>query len=223
MPRAIDSTTALAASKIEILPVLFVHMDVVGDVLNAWSGPDDRSLSGYGDTLLNVDWLSTRNLVEVSDIIQDSSGAINEISFQLAAPSPDVAPWADFINRPADWSQRRCVVWVGFLTAGSYQLVGPPVRMLTGVIVGVGAVDGSDPRLTVTAASRAFVGQRANDWRLSDAHQQQFWPGDLALEYVITLNNVELRWGIASDKVSRGGGGGSPSSSGGSGRFANAS
>lgn len=221
MPRDIAAATALAAAQIEVLPVLFVHMDVAGDVLNAWSGPDDRALSGFGDTLLNTDWLSTRNLVEVSDIIQDSSGAINEISFQLASPVADVAPWADFINRPQDWSQRRCVVWSGFLTRDTYQLVGAPVRMLTGVIVGASATDGADPRLTVTAASRAYVGQRANDWRLSAAHQQLFWPGDRALEFVVPLNNAELRWGIASDKVTRGGGGGSPSSSGGSGRFAN--
>lgn len=190
-------------------PFYLVHLDVLGDPLWAWTGRTSVTVTVAGDPLLNAGqtFLPAADIGSISGISHGADGSIQTMTLTLNNADFTDQATGDFVRNIGDWSRRLAVVWIGFTDPAAGTVIASPVRLLTGRMIGVQASDGTRPGIAVKVAGKsAYDGERASAWLLGQAHQEAFYAGDRALEFIPQMVGKELRFGTG-DPVSRGLGG----------------
>lgn len=201
-----------AADAPQNVPLTLVYLDVAGDPAWAWSGHGDLTMTVANDPLLagGATFLGVGDIGSIGQITHAADGSIQNMQISLGRVDMTTGEPAAFANNVASWSHRRAVVWRAFgrTDASGGVLIDPPFRLMTARMVHVGIINGREPSLAVKLASKAATdGQRASGWKMADAHQQRFWPGDTAFAFIPLLMQLELRFGVRSNIPSVGGGG----------------
>lgn len=209
MTRGLHADTIAESDNAVVHPAWFTYLDVAGDPLWACTLRRSPTVTVATDPLLSggQTFLGMGGVAEVSDMVQADDGTVQEVSMSLLYADFTDEAAADLLNDPTQWSMRAGVVWFGFYTPASGAIVANPFRVMTGRMVHVAAVDGATPGLVVKLRGRAAEdGLRVAGWMLSGAHQETFYAGDRALEFVPQLGAKELRFG-QPDTIARVGGG----------------
>lgn len=204
MTRDLTAGMVAESDNAVVRPVYFLYLDVVGDPLWAWTGMADISITVADDPLLSSGrtFTAVGHLGSVSDVVQDASGRLQRVVAKLLAADFGVEKFFDFVNNEADWSLRSAVLWFGFVNEAGLPIA-DPFRLLTGRMDKPTARGGTDSSIAMEMISHHHDGRRANGLRLTDAHQQQIYPGDLAFEFVEQLAGKELVMGekVAATRV----------------------
>lgn len=198
MTRGLSAANVTEAAKATIFPVWLVYLDVSGDPLWAWTGNFDIQVTAAADPLLVTTrtFVATYQMGEISDISQDSDGAMQRVTLAITeADFQADAGAVSFISAPADWNMRTAVIWMAFLNESTGALVSSPFRLMSGRMDNARLVDGKGGGISIEIISKKVDGKRANGWRLTDAHQQRLFAGDRACEYPPYLVNQDMKFG----------------------------
>jgi len=181
-----DSSNAAEASKAKYFQFLAVDFDFPSGHYRFWSGAGDITLngntySGVGD-LVKID--SESDTVELGP---------QRKKYTLSGVDPTSVDEDDI-----DGSFGRSVVeYLGFLNPETKQLIANPEIHWEGRIDSFRRVDGQAPIIEVSAEHKMALLDRADDWRYTHEHQQEFFPsaGDTGLDQVNTLPLKKVIWG----------------------------
>lgn len=86
-------------------------------------------------------------------------------------------------------------IWLGVLDPDSHAAFGQPVLVYQGRIDVTDIELGASIAVTVTLESRLIDWERARHYLYTDADQQAAFPGDLGLEFVAGVADMEITWG----------------------------
>jgi hypothetical protein len=175
------NTTASAADNVPILLLVEMHFG---------SGTGYFCNAGYtfkwnGNSYLGLGNLGSIDAIEEGNSIQ-SYGA----GFKISGVDPakiEIAMNEDYQNKPV-------FVRIAILDE-SYNIVGTPTLVFSGLMDRMPITLGSSASITVTAESRLVDWDRARIRYYTDADQQSFFPGDLGFQYVNQSADKEITWG----------------------------
>ncbi len=199
------AANATEAAKTRYAMFIAVRMDFPSATVRVWSGYGQIML--FGETYTGLGKLGS-----VSVVPERSNLTFEPKVYRLAGSDVDVSLVSE---ADLEGSFARSVVeYLGFLSEDG-QLLADPEVLFEGELSNMKRRDGSDPCIEVTAENRLSMLDRADGWRYTHQHQQQFYnvnPPDLGFNEVKRLETQETFWG--GSRVSSGGGGsGRPSPS----------
>jgi hypothetical protein len=184
MTLRLDQLTLAETEKEVVRPFLLAELDFVSGAKRLWSGVGNFIWNGFT-------WEGTGDLGRVSSIEETMELRAAGMALQLAGVDAD--DLTEVIAEPIQG--RRARVYFGFRDI-NYQLVSNPVVIFDGRMDTVEIIDGG-PSATITmmVESRLRDLERARVRRYTQAEQQNRFPGDKGLEYVPSLQEIDIPWG----------------------------
>jgi hypothetical protein len=196
-----EMQAALKGHELVALPI--VHLDFAGDPVHAWGGVGD--LDWNGET-----WLGVGNLGEIGTIQSDIKGSIPSLELSLNHIDSDILASA----RGQTFMGRRGRVWIGVF-GDDQMLISDPALFYAGEISNLTITDGDDPSINVVIDSRLSLLKRARPtYRTQEDHLRQLdkdgiTANDRFFEFVPSLLNKTIYWGLREPSAGRGRSGGS--------------
>ncbi len=165
-------------------PILLAFLDFSSGAKRLWSGMGNLSWD-------DQTWQGTGHLGRISTIEETMELRAAGMSMQLSGVNTE--DLTQVIAEPIQG--RRARVYLGFLN-GSFQLVSDPTVLFDGRMDTVEITDGG-PTATITmmVENRLRDLDRARTRNYTDADQQAKFPGDKGLEYVPSLQDIDIPWG----------------------------
>jgi len=184
MTLRLDQVTLAETEKPVVRPILLAELDFVSGTKRLWSGVGNLDWNG-------VTWEGTGDFGRVSSIEETMELRAVGMSLQLAGVDAD--DLTEVIAEPIQG--RRAKLYIGFRDI-NYVLVSDPVIIFDGRMDTVEIVDGG-PTATITmkVENRLRDLDRARVRRYTHADQQARFSGDRGLEYVPSLQEIEIPWG----------------------------
>lgn len=188
MTNRLDEPAATETEKEVVRPILLAWLDFLSGTTRLWSGVGDLEW----DSKI---WKGIGTLGRVSTVEETLELRATGMSLQLSGVKTENL--ADVISEPIQG--RKAKVYLGFLDADR-ALVSDPVIIFDGRMDTIEIVDGA-PTATVTlmVESRLRDLERARTRRYTDADQQARYPNDKGLEYVPSLQEIDIPWGRPKD------------------------
>jgi len=183
MSRSISSALVTESQKregVRILAIAKLQFDS-GD-FRVWSGRGDLTFNG--EVYTGIGDLGRISPIE-EGIEQRAFGITLELS-GIPSTSISLALQEELQNRLAE-------IWLGFFDP-SYQLLDAAL-LFRGRMNEMNIEMDKEARIVVTAESRLIDWDRPRVRRFTDADQQEFFPGDLGLQFVSTTTEKEVVWG----------------------------
>jgi len=183
-----DSSNAAEASKAKYFPFLAVDFDFPSGHYRFWTGAGEI-------TLLGQTYLGLGNLVKIESESETVELGPQRKKYTLS--SVDVDP-AIIDESDIDGSFGRSVIeYLGFLNPETLQLIANPEINWEGRVDSFRRVDSEAPIIEVSAEHKLALLDRADEWRYTHEHQQEFFPsaGDTGLDQVNKLPLKKVIWG----------------------------
>lgn len=179
-----NSANQTEATKSHVELFIAVDFDFPSGHQRFWSGLGDLEIDGQT-------YIGTGVLGKVSYNTDRPGLVIETKSYVLSGVDPTVVPESEI-----DQSFGRPVTeYFGFIDQVTRQKVADPEIGWEGRIDTIRRVDGDEPIIAVNAENRFVVIDRADGWRSTHEHQQQFYPGDLGFNLIAKCEARELIWG----------------------------
>lgn len=186
MPRTGDQTTFDAFAAARVAFYALVEIDYATTPVRVTSLPYDISYDG--DAYLGVGRLGSIGAIgEGSDL--KSYGVSLRMSGIPLSYARDVI--AD------DGQGRAARIWFGTLNPDTHVISGQPVLVYQGRVDVTDIELGASIAVTVTLESRLIDWERPRHYLYTDADQQAAFPGDLGLQFVAGVADMEITWGRA--------------------------
>lgn len=165
---------------------LAVELAFVGGAHRYWSGTGSLFINGN-------EYIGAGQLVSVSAVEERSTLGGERKTYQLSGVDPALVSETEI-----DRSFGRSVTeYFGFLNVDTRQLLDAPEINWEGRIDAIRRQDGAQPLIQVDAEHRLVLLEQADDWRYTDEHQAEFFPGDKGFDQVPTLDTITILWGGA--------------------------
>lgn len=179
-----ESANATEADKKHCLMFLAVDFDFPSGHVRLWSGLGDITING--NTYLGVG-----NLGRVSMPSETVTLTAEKKTFQLSNVDPSWIAESDL----EDSFGRSVTEYFGFLNTETRALIADPEINWEGRIDSARRIDGVEPIVEINAEHRHVLLERADGWRYTHEHQQQFFSGDSGFNLVPSLELKEVLWG----------------------------
>jgi hypothetical protein len=192
-----EMVDALAEPQLTALPI--VHLDFANDPVYAWGGIGDLGWN-------NETWLGIGNLGEIGTIQSDIKGSIPSLELSLNHIDGDILVSA----RNQTFMGRRGRVWIGVFDE-DINLISEPALFFAGEISNLTITDGDDPSINVVIDSRLALLKRVRpSYRTQEDHLQKLAKEgidfrDRFFEFVPSLLNKTVYWGLKEPSPGRGG------------------
>lgn len=188
MTGRLDELSALETEKDVVRPILLAFLDFATEETRLWSG--------VGDLLWDDQvWKGIGGLGRVSSLEETVELRAVGMSLQLAGVKTENI--SDVASEPIQG--RRAQLWLGFLNS-DFALIADPVMIFDGRMDTVEIADGGPSAvITMAVENRLRDLERARARRYTDADQQSRFPNDRGLEYVPSLQELDILWGRAKD------------------------
>ena len=185
MTHALDTNQAAALAAGHIEGIAFVQLDFT-TTLRLSTLPYNFSWNGST-------WIGTGTLGAISAIGENVDLQAQGVSLSLSGISPSLISTA----LGEQYQGKACQIWFCPLNPDTGQLIGTPIRIFSGRIDTMDIEVGEKATLTLQAEGKLIDFFRPRVSRYTDAEQQLRYPGDLGLQYVNSLIDVEIAWGRA--------------------------
>lgn len=185
----LSGTNATAAAAAVVYPRMFVELDFSGGMVRLWSGVGSvvtmsRTFSGVGQ-FGGIGAVQERDDVSAEGMSLSLSGVPSSLVTAALAEH---------------YRGRPCTVWMGFMDAAG-ALLADPLELYQGLMSVMSIEDaGETSRITVDTESHMVLLRRARIARWSHEEQQRVLAGDMGCEFVATLWEKPLVWGVASKR-----------------------
>ena len=175
------NTTALQADNVVLLVLVEMHFGSgIGRYCNA-----GYSFNWNGNTFLGLGNLGAIDAIEEGAAIQ---------SYGLGFKLSGIDPAKIAIALDEDYQNKPVYVWLAVLD-NSYNIVGIPTMVFSGLMDTMPITLGNSATITVTAESRLVDWDRPRVRYYTDADQQFYVPGDLGFQFLNQTVDKEIRWG----------------------------
>lgn len=182
LPTAV--TTAIAQRVVPL--ACFAEFEFSDGTVRMWNGYEP--VEWQGET-----WLASGDFAGISTIDETTEIGASGLAFTLSGiPSSILA-----LAYGSAYRGRPCRLWIATInTAG--EITGG-VQVFGG-LMDIMPIDdqGETSSITIQAESRMVDLGRARTSRYTDAEQQALYPGDRGCEYVTSLAEKPLPWGVAT-------------------------
>lgn len=182
--REITEAVLEEIAKKEVSIILLVRLETSQGNVQVWTGYGKIQFGG--DTYQGIGDLGKMSPVtETADEIK-----ANMVQFQLSGIPTDLIA----IALGAQYQGRSAKAWLGFLNS-SGAIIADPVLLFDGRMDVMEIEEGAETAtISVTAESRLADLKRARVRRYTNEDQLYFFPNDVFLEYVASIQNVEIVW-----------------------------
>ena len=195
MSRTLTTAMSNAVTADVVRPVLLIRMVFDTAPLHVWNGVGDLTFSSNTYSGLG-DLISISTIEETSDV---SASGINVVLTGLKSSFLSTALNEDYQNRPI-------TVFLGFLSAGSSDVVGTLI-LFKGRMISLEVVDTPEgARVRIDAENRLLDLRRPSNLRYTKESQNFLFSGDVGLNRVNSLMDKEIIWGRTSTSAGDGGG-----------------
>lgn len=186
MARDVSASFITAAEDDVIYPALLVDIELESSTLYLWTG--------VGDLVYNSNtYLGAGELAGVSDITETDATQANGIELSLAGiPTSLVSAMLQ------DTRQGKQVACHLALFDSSATLIDVADDVFKGFL-DVPTINKGSPTssITITAENRLIELKKSRERRYTDQDQQELFAGDVGLEYVVSLQDKEIKWGAS--------------------------
>jgi hypothetical protein len=185
--------TAAAITEItaqNMRPVLFVQMQFVSGVLYLWSG--------WGSIVWNNQtWTGVGNLGQISALTEQNDLAAASLALSLSGiPAALITKALGEVRQGAP-----VTIYQGFLTAAG-AVVLSPYNSWSGRMDVCQITEGADTAtISITVESRLIDLNRLRERRYQSQDQTIDFPGDLGFDFVPSLQEKNVVWGVAGAPV----------------------
>jgi len=140
------------------------------------------------------------DLISVSKINETTEIKANGITVRLSGIDP-----TQLNTVQTEITQGKKInILMGFAKGDDGDLIDDPINLFTGFVdTPTIQMSDTDIAINITAENKLIDLQRARTLRYTDATQQELFAGDLGLEFVAILNDIEIPWGQAGDYTLR--------------------
>lgn len=184
MVKTLSTSNNAVLSDSVLKPVYFFKFEFPSG--NLYLNSSDRTINFDGN-----DYLASGNIGNLTDIEETSELQANGLKLTLTGiPNAYVS-----IALTTEYQGSKATLYLGFLSA-NYTLVDDPF------VIFVGKVDVMSIGLSETATIELQIENRLIDWerskisRFTNEEQQNLFSGDLGLEFVDSVAEKELFWGV---------------------------
>jgi hypothetical protein len=174
-------------------PVLLVKAEFSSGDFNLWSGIGDLSFNG--DTYSGVGDLLGVSRTE--ETMETRATTLNISLSGIPSTTLSLVLSEDFQGKPA-------TLWFGILDS-SGALISNPVIVFKGKMDVMDiSEDGDSSTVSVSAESDLVELKDSRERRYTDEDQQELYPGDRGLEFVVAIQDRTLVWGpIEADRANQ--------------------
>lgn len=177
------SANETEAAREHVCMFLAVEFDFVSAVYRFWSGLGSLSINGQT-------FIGTGDLGKIS-VSPDNSRLIAEPkTYQLAGVDLTIISETDLENCYG----RGVTEYFGFLKQDG-SLFATPETNWEGRMDKARRVDGLSPLVEINAEHRLVLLDKADGWRYTHEHHQQFFPGDNGFREMPSVATAEILWG----------------------------
>jgi hypothetical protein len=181
-----DTKNALIAN--EVHPILMFHASFDEGDIYYWTGYGDLPWDGQTWTGMG-DFAGVSSLSETENI--QANGAVFSLN---GIPSAAVSMALTY-----EYRDRPCTLYLGVLNITTGALIADPYPLFGGRMDTMSIEDGADTgTISITAESQLIDLHRPREFRYTHQDQQNEYPGDLGLNFVVGLQDKEVSWGVAS-------------------------
>jgi hypothetical protein len=191
MSRAITSQfrSELAAGLCR--PRFFLEMHLLSQVLRLWTGSQDVTFAGEV-------W-SASSLFKSIDQISVQKGSPEGMRVNLAGEPSEMMS----LVQSGFIANKVGRLYLGFVN-DALALIPDPLMLFQGRLDNVALADDVDEAtVTVTYENDVASIYTENEYRYTHECQQIFAPGDLGLEYMSQMEDLQLYWGVPESKKGR--------------------
>ena len=181
-----DQTLAIDADVVRL--VYMARLDFVSGIVAAHSAVG--SIEYAGDEYLGVGQYG--GISTVGEGAELERRTVTLTLSGIPGDTPDLVQTALAEN----YQGRDARIYLALLDEG-YQLIGEPRLTFRGRIDTCSVQIGQTASVSATIENRLADWDRARITRYTHQDQQAQFPGDLGLEFVSQMTDLELRWGIA--------------------------
>ncbi len=184
MTNRLDEEAAAETEKDVVRPILLAWLDFISGTTRLWSGVGDLEWDSQT-------WKGIGTLGKVSTVEETLELRAAGMAMQLSGVKAENL--TEVIAEPIQG--RKAKVYLAFLDE-NHDLVSDPVIIFDGRMDTVEIIDGG-PTATVTlmVENRLRDLERARTRRYTDADQQARYANDRGLEYVPSLQEIDIPWG----------------------------
>lgn len=185
MSRNLTNLVIAEVEATQLEPFLMFKGDFVDGEIHIWSGYGDIDWNGQT-------WTGAGTLLSVSNVMED-----NEISAKGITVTMNGIPQEIISLILADCRQGADgLIYLGFLSSGL--VVNNPILIFEGKldvpVIDEGAETSS---ISITYESRLIDLLRTRESRFTDEDQKRAFAGDLGCEFVVSLQDKNIKWGSA--------------------------
>lgn len=186
--RSITAANKAALTAQQVMPLYLVEAQFDSGTVRYWNGYTD--LTALGET-----WLGAGNLMSVSAVEETSE--IRAAGMQLGFSGIPTAMLSVVLAE--DYQGRPVNFYLGALDTATGAVVADPMLVFNGRIDTMPIVeDGKTATIVASVESRLIRLEQASRRRYTHEDQQVDFPGDLGLQHVAAIQDVQIVWGVAS-------------------------
>lgn len=170
-----------------IRPVLIGRLDIATDPVVAWTGPGIFAPVGTGDAALDGQTFQPlAPFLEMSPISEDQ-GIGGPVTLSLTGHDLDEEALRQVVRDKRQWRGRKAWLWLGLLNADEKSVIAAPVRIKTGVIVGMTTLRNKETAEVRVTIDEDLGNARSAPYRWID--HSRLYPTDTFSAYIIKLAN----------------------------------
>lgn len=172
----------------QVKPFYMFEGEYASGTLRVWSGLGELSWGSYT-------WQGLGSLASISDVTETSDTSAQGITVSLSGiPSDLVSLFLSEVRQNA-----KGKVYLGFFNS-SNQIVVDPYMVFEGRL-DIPALEESAETavISITYESRLIDLERPRDSRYTNEDQQAEYPGDVAFEFLPSLQDIVINWGKEND------------------------
>lgn len=185
MSRNLTAAANNAAQAEIVRPVILCKLEYDG-------GPVLANTSPYKITYAGDDFLGVGNLGNISAVPESIELMSKGLTLTLSGIPSSMVSIA-LSENPQD---RPATIWLAFLDE-NHKLIPDPVELFSGLMDTQSIKMGDTAVVTVTVESRLADWERQRSLRFTHEEQQELFAGDMGLEFVAKIEDIEIIWGRA--------------------------
>jgi len=184
MARSITSGFQTEIEAQGLNPRLFIKAEFDSGALRLWSG--------LGNITFNSEvYTGAGDLLDVSAVEESQELRANTVVFSLDGLDSAVVSLALTEN----YQGRKITMWFAVLDNNG-AIIADPYKLFSGQMDVMEITDDGDKAILKMSAESDLIDLRdAKERRYTHEDQQLYYPGDLGLEFVSKINDIELSWG----------------------------
>lgn len=183
MPKSITTEMTDELVKSVKAPIMLMQGEFDDGPLRLWTGTGILDWNGYT-------WLGGGDLLHVSDLPDSATLEAHKMTLQLrGVVLENIALALDQVTQGSP-----VYIWLGFLDNNNTVIPDPFLAFTGAMDVPEIAEDGATVDIGITVEGRVSRLLRKKERRRTHEDQQIDYPGDLGLEYVAGLQDMQVIW-----------------------------